>query len=84
MGKTDLLNIPGVGVSIKEDFISLGYTNVESLKDANPEVLYEKLCEKTGTKIDRCVLYVFRCAVYYASTDNPNKEKLKWWDFKDE
>jgi hypothetical protein len=29
------------------------------------------------------MLYVLRCAVYYASTDDPNPERLKWWNWKD-
>jgi len=34
---------------------------------------------------DRCLLYVFRCAVYYASTSPElyDIEKLKWWNWKD-
>ncbi|NMB56563.1 pathogenicity locus, partial [Candidatus Beckwithbacteria bacterium] len=31
---------------------------------------------------DRCLLYVFRCAVYYAKGGR-DPEKLKWWNWKD-
>lgn len=78
------MKIPGVGKQIKQDLISLGYTNVESLKGQNPEKLYDRLNEYKGCTVDRCMLYVFRCAVYYASTENPEPEKLKWWNWKDE
>ena len=37
-----------------------------------------------GEQIDRCVLYVFRCAVYYAANETHESEKLKWWNWKDE
>jgi len=30
-----------------------------------------------GVTQDRCLLYVFRCAVYFAETENPEPEKLK-------
>jgi hypothetical protein len=40
------------------------------------------MCEKAGPQ-DRCLLYVFRCAVYYASTAAPEPELLKWWSWKD-
>lgn len=81
---TDLLKIPGVGKSIKEDFIQMGYTNVEMLKDKNPDFLYQQLCAIKGHQVDKCMLYVFRCAVYYASTEEKNPELLKWWNWKEE
>ena len=28
-------------------------------------------------------LYVLRCALYYASTDDPDPELLQWWNWKD-
>jgi len=28
------------------------------------------------------LLYVFRCAVYFAENKNPDPEKLKWWNWK--
>lgn len=31
-----------------------------------------------------CVLYVYRCAVYFAQTPDPDPEKCKWWNWKDE
>jgi hypothetical protein len=33
--------------------------------------------------IDRCVLYGFREAVYYASHKNHDPELLKWWNWSD-
>jgi hypothetical protein len=33
--------------------------------------------------VDRCVLYVFRCAVYFASEAEHDPELLKWWNWKD-
>jgi hypothetical protein len=29
------------------------------------------------------MLYVFRCAVYYASTRDPDPRLLQWWNWKD-
>lgn len=78
--KTDLIQIPGVGKDMKQHFIDLGYTSVESLQNVDPEELYLKDKEKQGGSLDRCVLYVYRCAVEYSKTRN---KELKWWDFKD-
>ena len=52
----------------EEDLIRLGYPTIESLKSADPEELYRRDCEITGTLIDRCQLYVYRCAVYFAKS----------------
>ena len=79
----DLITIPGVGKETKQDLINIGYTNVESLKDIDPEELYKKHNEYVGRIEDRCQLYVFRCAVYYASNETHEKELLKWWNHKE-
>jgi len=85
--KTQILKelqiIPGVGPSIARDLADLGYTSVSSLKGADPESMYQRLCGLREQHIDRCVLYVFRCAVYFAGSDNPDPGLLKWWNWKD-
>ena len=81
--KSELEEIPGVGPSIADDLISMGITRVAQLKGRSPEALYKKLCELTGERQDPCVLYTFRCAVYYASNAKHDPEKLKWWNWKD-
>ena len=45
--------------------------------------MYEALCEKRGHQ-DRCLLYVFRCAVYFAERKRHDPELLKWWNWKDD
>lgn len=79
----DLQTIPGIGKNIAQDFWNIGIKKVSDLKGKDPEKLYLKLCAKQGYQIDRCVLYVCRCAVYFAQTKNPKPEKLKWWNWKD-
>ncbi len=74
--------IPGVGKSIAEDLWNLGLRSVSDLKNQDPEALYMRLCAFQGTHVDRCMLYVFRCAVYYASNDVHEAELLKWWKRK--
>ncbi len=73
--------IPGVGPRTTEDFLDLGYTTIEDLRGEDPEAMYERLMQLRGRYIDRCQLYVFRCAVYYAG-DGRDPEKLKWWNWK--
>lgn len=83
MAVDDLQIIPGVGKSISADLHSLGIYAVKDLRQKDPEAMYEQLMRKAGGHIDRCVLYVFRCAVYYAEHDKHDPEKLKWWYWKD-
>ena len=78
----ELQRIPGVGPSIAQDLLDLDVRRVVDLKGADPEELYERLCTLRGGHIDRCVLYVFRCAVYYASNDAHDPDLLKWWNWK--
>ncbi len=81
----DLRRIPGVGPSIADDLWRLGVHRVDELRGANPEALYGRFCALAGGTVDRCLLYVFRCAVYFAETPEPARdpEKLKWWSWKD-
>jgi len=80
----DLQTIPGIGPRMAQDLRDLGYFTVDELKGQDPELMYKRLCLIHGMHIDRCVLYVFRCAVYFASEEDPEPELLKWWNWKDE
>jgi Pathogenicity locus len=82
--KNPLENIPGVGKAIAQDLNSLNIYAVQDLVNQDPEGLYQRLCVLQGRHIDRCMLYVFRCAIYYASTAQPEPELLKWWNWKDQ
>jgi len=79
----ELQTIPGVGQKTAEDFWQLGIRSVRDLKGKSPERLYKNLCTKKRTSVDRCMLYVIRCAVYYASAERPKPALLKWWSWKD-
>jgi hypothetical protein len=80
---TDLEKLPGVGPNIAEHLRSIGIDRIADLKGNHPEEMYERVCQRQGRRIDRCLLYVFRCAVYAASTPHPDAELLKWWNWKD-
>jgi len=81
--KTDLIKIPNVGVKTKESLIKMGITCVEDLKGQDPEKLYQKDCQIKKFEEDKCQLYLFRMAVYYAEHTVHDREKLKWWYWKD-
>jgi len=75
--------IPGIGKSLAEDLFDLGYREVSELKGADPQSMFERLCRLRSSRQDPCVLYTFRCAVYFAETERPDPELLKWWNWKD-
>jgi hypothetical protein len=74
--------IPGVGNSIARDLIDIGILSVSDLKGKDPEMLYLQSNAVAGAIQDRCLLYVFRCAVYFAEEQKHDPEKLKWWNWK--
>lgn len=80
----DLQQIPGVGKNIAADLRALGYQCVADLVNANADQLYAALCDWQGTHVDRCMLYVFRCAVYYAAHAKHDPKLLKWWNWSDQ
>jgi hypothetical protein len=79
----DLQSIPGVGPSIEQDLLDLGIRGVDDLVGKDPARLYHRLIAIRGKHQDRCLLYVFRCAVYFAEAANPRPELLRWWNWKD-
>lgn len=82
-GQEDLQVIPGVGPSISQDLRDLGYSRVSDLRAENPQRMYDDLIALRESHIDRCVLYVFRCAVYFANNETHDPELLKWWNWKE-
>jgi hypothetical protein len=78
-----LEQIPGVGKKIAFYLQDIGISCVCDLDGKNPEKLFQKLCDYKTSPVDRCMLYVLRCAVYYASNDEHDPKLLKWWNWKD-
>ncbi len=83
MAKDELQQAPGIGPSLAADLHGLGVHTIPALARRDPERLYSELCDQRATRMDPCVLYAFRCAVYFARTPRPRPELLKWWNWKD-
>jgi hypothetical protein len=77
-----LTAVPGIGKSIANDLRQIGVKSIEDLQGKNPEKLYQLSNKLVGKIQDRCLLYVFRCGVYFAEGGR-DSEKLKWWNWKD-
>ncbi|RPJ64255.1 MAG: pathogenicity locus [Dehalococcoidia bacterium] len=82
ISEESLLSIPGVGKSIACDLRNIGILSVSDLKGKCPDTLYEMSNKHAGTIQDRCLLYVFRSAVYFAEGGR-ERVKLNWWNWKD-
>jgi hypothetical protein len=81
----ELQQIPGVGKSIANDLWKIGIRSISDLKKRDPGELYDDSNKLAEVIQDPCLLYTFRCAVYYASTPKRKQDpqKLKWWNWKD-
>jgi hypothetical protein len=79
-----LQDIPGVGPSIAEDLRRLDIHSPSDLIGADPQELYERWMMQSGVP-ERCMLYVFRCAVYCTNTapSRRQEKKMLWWSWKD-
>ncbi len=83
MKKNPLQALPGVGPSMARDLADLGYKEPADLRGEDPERMYRRLTRMRGGKMDRCVLYVFRCAVHCAANGSDDPVLSKWWNWKD-
>ena len=75
--------IPGIGPNLARDIRDLGFSDPSELRGRDPERMFADLCQLRGRPVDRCVLYAFRCAVYFVSNESHDAEFLKWWNWKD-
>ena len=74
----ELKTIPWIGKASSKMLYDIGIRHVKDLKNADPEKIYLQTCSQRGEQIDRCWLYVLRCAIYYASHEVHNPAMLKW------
>ena len=81
--KSPLQEIPGMGARIAAVMEALGIREPADLRGRDPEELYLRECVMKGHQEDRCALYVWRAAVYYAEHEDRDPEKLNWWYWKD-
>ncbi len=83
--KSPLTSIPSIGKSIAEDLNNIGIYEVQDLVGKDPQALFDASNAYAGCVQDRCLLYTFRCAVYFVNTPEhlQKSEKLKWWNWKD-
>lgn len=79
-----LQTLPGVGPSVAQDLWELGVRKPEQLKGKDAEALYEQFCALKKAKVDRCLLYTFRCAIHYVEHEKHPQACLQWGNWSDE
>jgi hypothetical protein len=72
-----LTDLPNIGKSIAADLESIDIYSPNDLKDKDPFALYERLCDKNGTKIDPCVIDVFMSITDFINGGEPKV----WWKY---
>ncbi|MBP7806285.1 pathogenicity locus [Candidatus Gracilibacteria bacterium] len=79
------MKIPGIGKIIARDLAEMGFTKVEDLQGRTADELYDLHNKFRGSVQDPCLLYTYRCVVYYVNTppEKRDPELLKWWNWKD-
>ena len=75
----ELGDLVSVGPATLRDFARLGIETTEQLAKQDPEVLYQRMCELEGKRIDPCLHDVFSAAVAQARDPELPAEQRKWW-----
>lgn len=68
----NLQTLRNIGPATAEKLYSIGIKTPDQLKRSNPEKLFKTLKKKSNGKLDVCVLYQFRGAVF----------DIPWWKCK--
>ena len=74
---TGLDAIPNIGKSIAKELRLIGIEHPKQLVGKSPFELYDRLCHKTGKRVDPCVIDVFMAAVDFMEGGEPKP----WWKF---
>jgi hypothetical protein len=77
---TRFTDIPNVGPRIAADFATLGIKKPADLAGKDALNLYMKLCTRTGTRYDPCVLDTFMAAVDFMN----GAPAHPWWHYTPE
>ena len=74
-----LSDLVSVGQATLKDFDVLGVRTIQQLARSKAELLYKRLCRKTGQRHDICTLDVFSATIAQAKNPRLPKEQCNWW-----
>ncbi len=79
MSQKKLSELRGVGKAVLSDLKLLGIETIDRLALADPEELYQRLCDLTHQRHCICVLDVFYAIIAQAKDPNLSKEMCEWF-----
>jgi len=68
-----------IGPASALDLVQLGFRTIDELRGTDPNQLYARLCELTGTRQDPCVEDVLRCAIAQAEQPELPAKWRQWF-----
>ena len=75
-----LTDLPNIGKAGADDLGLLGIHEPQQLVGVCPLKMYERLCEKTASRHDPCVLDVFISVTRFMNGEEPRP----WWAYTEE
>ena len=75
-----MTDLPNIGRAIAADFRLLGIQEPNQLVGMCPFEMYKRLCEKTASRHDPCVIDVFISITRFMNGGDPRH----WWEFTEE
>jgi hypothetical protein len=72
-----LTDLPNVGPAMAGDFVLLGYETPQQLVGADPQALFDALCERTGVRQDPCVLDTIMSVTRFLAGDDSAERKAR-------
>ncbi|MBA3057100.1 MAG: helix-hairpin-helix domain-containing protein [Gammaproteobacteria bacterium] len=75
-----LTDLPNIGPACAHDLKLLGIHEPSQLVGQSPFDMYEKLCKKTGSRHDPCVIDVFMSVTRFMAGEEPRP----WWNYTQE
>lgn len=70
-----------IGPACARDLVLLGFRRIEELCGQDPNVLYARLCELTGSRQDPCVEDTLRCAIAQAEAPELPAKWKQWFQW---
>jgi predicted flap endonuclease-1-like 5' DNA nuclease len=75
--KDELMQLRNIGKAMRQDFELLNIHTIKQLAKQDPDSLYKRIQQLTGTRHDPCVWDTYAAAIHQAKTG----EALPWWHF---
>lgn len=68
-------DIPNIGPAMERDFAVLGLQHPDDLKNKDAFTLYREMCQRSGSRLDPCVLDTYIAAIEFMN----GAPSRPWW-----